>query len=109
MTRERIRPELLAVLAAGWLLGLTLAGVGEALAYLAPALLLGLPLMAGRYPGERPLVRALAGRRRARPRRAPLCAPPGARPTVLIPRGGRLVAAALAGRGPPGAAPHATA
>ena len=108
MTRERVRPELLAVLAAAWLLALALMGVGEALAYLAPALLLGLPLVAGRYPGERPLVRALAGRR-ARPRRVPRCARPAARVFVLTPRGGRLVAAALAGRGPPGPALRTTA
>ena len=100
MTRERVRPELLAVLAAAWLLALALVGVGEAFAYLAPALLLGLPLLAGRYPGERPLARALS-RRRPPPRRAPLCAPPAARVFALTPRGGRLVATALAGRGPP--------
>jgi len=108
VTRARIRPELLAVLAAAWLLALALVGVGEAFAYLAPALLLGLPLVAGRYPGERPLVRALS-KRRARPRRAPLCAHPAARVSVLAPRGGRLVAGALAGRGPPGPAPRTTA
>jgi len=108
VTRERIRPELLAVLAAAWLLALALVGVGEAFAYLAPALLLGLPLVAGRYPGERPLVRALS-RRRARPLRPPLCATPAARIFVLTPRGGRLVATALAGRGPPGPALRTTA
>jgi hypothetical protein len=65
-----------------------------------PALLLFLPLLAGRYVGEEGLGRLVA-RRRVRPLR-----PAGtfghARPTPCVPpRGGRLIAAALAQRGPP--------
>jgi hypothetical protein len=90
-----------AALTGVWLLGLELLGVEAALAYLAPALLILLPLLGGRYPGDEALVRA-AGRR-ARPARASL---PGPVPRhrardALLPRGGRLVGAALAGRAPP--------
>jgi hypothetical protein len=83
-----------------WLLGLQLLGVEAAFAYLAPALLILLPLLGGRYPGDEALVRAARRRGRPRPRRSP-----GARvrrpSRALLPRGGRLVATALAGRAPP--------
>jgi hypothetical protein len=84
-----------------WLLGLELLGVEAAMAYLAPALLILLPLLSGRYPGDEALVR-VAGRR-SRPARRPLQALPlrRRRAGALLPRGGRLVAASLAGRGPP--------
>jgi hypothetical protein len=85
-----------------WLLALELLGVEAALAYLAPALLILLPLISGRYPGDEALVRVAA--RRSRPARRPRQAPPPRRrrrPETLLPRGGRLVAASLAGRGPP--------
>jgi hypothetical protein len=85
-----------------WLLGLEVLGVEAAFAYLAPALLILLPLLGGRYPGDEALARA--ARRRARaPRRPSTAAAPLRRrpPDVLLPRGGRLVAAALAGRAPP--------
>jgi hypothetical protein len=68
-----------------------------------PALLLVLPLLAGRYVGEDGLLR-LAGRAVVRRRRSPSRL--GARrraPRVLL-RGGRLIAAALAERAPPPAA-----
>jgi hypothetical protein len=84
-----------------WLLGLELLGVEAAFAYLAPALLILLPLLGGRYPGEDALVRATT--RRPRPRLQQSPAASGRRAAeALLPRGGRLVAAALAGRGPPG-------
>ena len=91
-----------AAITAVWTLGMLILGVSDALIYLAPALLILLPLVSGRYPGDEVLVRAA---RRAHPRRRRL---PGAEPrptrppTVeLLPRGGRLVGAALAGRAPP--------
>jgi hypothetical protein len=67
----------------------------------APALLFALPLLAGRYVGEDRLARLAAafapGRRR--PVRA---RPPARRPAPrVLPRGGRLIAAALAERPPP--------
>ena len=85
------------VLGALWLIGLHVGGLDTGLLFLAPAFLLLLPLLAGRYVGERAL--------------APLCAPgrrPAARairlgrPTArLVPRGGLLVGCSLAGRAPP--------
>ena len=68
-----------------------------------PALAFALPLLAGRYVGERRLARLAARfaapvRRAARALRARL---PRA-PRAVLPRGGRLLAASLAERGPPG-------
>jgi hypothetical protein len=91
-----------AALTVVWLFGLELLGVEAAVAYLAPALLILLPLLSGRYPGDEALARVAA--RRSRPaRRRPVPAPPlrRRRAGALLPRGGRLVAASLAGRGPP--------
>jgi len=86
-----------AVMAGLWLAGLHVGGLDTGLLFLAPAFLLLLPLLAGRYVGERAL--------------APLCAP-GRRPAALairlprptprlVPRGGLLVGCSLAGRAPP--------
>jgi hypothetical protein len=84
-----------------WLLGLELLGVEAAFAYLAPALLILLPLLGGRYPGDETLVR-VAGRRSSPTRRRPSTSRPRRGPAAaLMPRGGRLVGAALAGRAPP--------
>jgi hypothetical protein len=90
-----------AALTVVWLFGLELLGIEAAVAYLAPALLILLPLLSGRYPGDEALVRVAV--RRSRPARRPPHAPPPRRrrEDALLPRGGRLVAFALAGRGPP--------
>jgi hypothetical protein len=98
--RDR-RPLAFAALTCVWLIGLELLGVEAAFAYLAPALLILLPLLGGRYPGDELLVRAAA--RRSQPRRptAPIAVPRRRARTALLPRGGRLVGAALAGRAPP--------
>lgn len=69
------------------------------LLYLSPALLLGAVLLGGRYPGERVLARPL--RRRPTTRRRPLRRPLPRPPRRTTPRGGLLIAAGLAGRGPP--------
>jgi hypothetical protein len=75
----------------------------EGLLYLLPALLLAAALLA-RRPGER-LIVALHRRYAQRVRKAGPVAAPGLRlahPTEhAFPRGGRLIAAALAGRAPP--------
>jgi uncharacterized protein YcnI len=71
----------------------------SSLLYLAPALLILIPLAFDRYPGER-LLRAVI----ARPVRVGARPGPPARryaPLHLLPRGGALLASALAGRGPP--------
>ena len=67
-----------------------------------PALVLALPLLAGRYVGEERIA-WLAARfvepvRRAAPR---LAARLPRAPRALVPRGGRLLACSLAERGPP--------
>lgn len=85
-------------LAAGCaLLGLHLAGLDTGLLFLAPAFAIALPLLAGRYPGERILVRVDRRPVRRRPDRRP--APRS--PARLLPRGGLLVGHGLAGRAPP--------
>lgn len=99
---SRRRSIAFAALTAVWLLGLEGLGIEAAVAYLAPALLILLPLVGGRYPGDRVLARAAS--RRSPPRRARRV--PSARlrrslPEASLPRGGRLVGAALAGRAPP--------
>jgi hypothetical protein len=83
--------------------GLVLAGMvadATGLLYLAPALVLALPLLLGRFPGEH----RLSGL--ARPPRTPstraLTSIPVPRSHVrVMQRGGRLVASALAKRPPP--------
>ncbi len=82
-------------------------GADAGLLYLAPALLIAAVLVGGCYPGARRLERVLAGARR-RPRRPRATAPRPRAPEQVHPRGGRLLAARLAGRGPPPAAPHRT-
>jgi hypothetical protein len=96
------------------LLGLTLLSVALAAAQsvtglspdvllAVPALLLVLPLLAGRYVGEDGLVR-LAGRALVPRRRSPGTLGARRRAPRVLPRGGRLLAAALAERGPPSVA-----
>jgi hypothetical protein len=69
------------------------------LLYHGPALLLGVVLLGGRYPGERVLARPL--RRRPSTRRRPLRRALPRPPRRTAPRGGLLIASGLAGRGPP--------
>jgi hypothetical protein len=78
----------------------TVAGVDTGLLYLAPALVLALPLLAGRYVGEEQLARLAAPVPRRRIAAAGPCAPRRA-PRALVARGGLLLAEALAERGPP--------
>ena len=66
-----------------------------------PLLLLVIPLVAGRYPGERVLARVRErARRRPRPARAIAAKPARPRRAALL-RTRLLVAASLAGRAPP--------
>jgi periplasmic copper chaperone A len=71
----------------------------SALLYLAPALLILIPLAFDRYPGERLLQAVIA----PPVTEAGRSEPPARRlaPLHLLPRGGALLAFALAGRGPP--------
>lgn len=72
----------------------------QAILYLLPALVLAIPLLARRYPGEKVLLAMRTGGR-VRRRRAPL-ARPGSRGVLLAAaHGGMLIARSLAVRPPP--------
>jgi hypothetical protein len=91
-----------AVATSALLLVAALIGHPDLLVYAAPVFLLAVPLLAGRYVGEDRLERLRArvvGTRRRRPVSA--ARPPARRPAALLPRGGRLIADALAVRPPP--------
>jgi hypothetical protein len=85
-----------------WALALALAGSTDVLLFLAPALLVAAPLLAGRYVGEE-LIAKLVAKRFRKPRRAfaPAARTPRA-PASWLPRGTRLIAFSLAERPPPG-------
>ncbi len=70
----------------------------------APVLVFALPLLAGRYVGEEQLARLAASFLGARRRPAATVASRARRCAGALPRGGRLIAAALAVRPPPAAA-----
>lgn len=84
---------------------LTLLGVHSDLLLVAPALVLALPLLAGRYLGEDQLARLAAAFVAAPTRAVRALTPPAARPSRGLPRGGRLIACSLAVRPPPAHAP----
>jgi hypothetical protein len=76
-------------------------GLGMGFLYLAPAVALVLPLLAGRFVGADRLIALGAARLRQRRRAAPALAPTGRRASRAVVRGGRLVACCMARRGPP--------
>jgi hypothetical protein len=88
---------------AGWVLVHGVGFSGEGLVMLAPALAFALPLLAGRYLGERAIERVRTARASApAPRRRSTAAVPRRRPSLaLVPRGGLLLASSLATRPPP--------
>jgi hypothetical protein len=73
-------------------------GLALGLAYLSPAVFVFALLYLGRYPGERLLI---ARARLRRPRRKALAAKTPRWARAHVPRGGGLLAGALAGRAPP--------
>jgi len=80
-------------------LACSIAGAGEGVLFIAPAVVLALPLLAGRYIGAERLARA-CGPWPARRVRAAASRP--RRPFVRTPpRGGLLIASSLAVRPPP--------
>ena len=87
----------LALAAALWVVGGHLAGFDAGLLCMAPAFVVALPLLAGRYPAEAVLLRRV----RRRPRRRPTVRLVLRPPARLVPRGGLLVGHGLAGRAPP--------
>jgi hypothetical protein len=99
--RERRLPLLLAALALLVAVAHGVTGVGADALIAVPGLLVVIPLVAGRYVGSDGLVRLVVRRLpRSRHGRTRTLSPRPPRPRVL-PRGGRLVAASLARRGPP--------
>jgi hypothetical protein len=97
----RLTPQVSLALTLGWVALLALTGSTDALLFLAPALLIAIPLLGGRYLGEEMIARFVA--RRGRPRRrsmAPRRAAPPV-PATWLPRGTRLIAFGLAKRPPP--------
>jgi hypothetical protein len=107
--RHRLARWTFAAAVAAWLAAEALTGTQSGLLYLAPALMLALPLLLGRYVGEDQLVE-LAGRAAPprRRRRAVRAARPRSRPRAMQ-RGGRLVASGMAKRPPPAVAPASSA
>ena len=77
--------------------------VALGLLYLTPAILLGLLLLAGRYPGE-PLIVRLAARRRRPGARAPLRLSMSRPALRAVPPHGAVLAWSRAGRAPPAGA-----
>jgi hypothetical protein len=78
----------------------SLTGVNPDILLALPALMLFVPLVAGRYFGEDRLAR-LAARSRAPRARAVSSLRPDLRAPRVLARGGRLIAVALAERAPP--------
>jgi hypothetical protein len=87
----------LLALCVGWA---TAHRIDGGLLFLAPALLLAIPLLLGRYVGEQRMAALLRSRRRACAVRAPRRLG-AARPTVALYRLGELIARSLAVRPPP--------
>ena len=85
-----------------WVAALAVTGATGALLFLAPALLIVIPLLGGRYVGEELIVR-LAAKRTRRRRHSAVFAPLRRSPSLATwrPRGTRLIAFSLAERPPP--------
>jgi hypothetical protein len=98
--RDRLLLLALAALSVVLVVVHSLLGLDPNLLLAVPALVMFLPLLAGRYVGEDGLARLAARWRARRPRALASCGR-ALRAPVVLPRGGRLIAAALAQRGPP--------
>ena len=103
MTRRDVRLLfLLAGLTLVWALVQAVTGYDGGFAFMAPAILVAIPLVVGRYLGEERIA-GLACRMQARraPRRAPRVTGWARAPRRLFSRGGALIARSLAVRPPP--------
>jgi hypothetical protein len=85
---------------------LTLLGIHSDVLLAVPALVLALPLLAGRYVGEEQIARLAAAFVAARRRPARMLLPHAADAPQGLPRGGCLLACSLAVRPPPAHAPQ---
>ncbi|HEX3609437.1 MAG TPA: hypothetical protein VHU14_07205 [Solirubrobacterales bacterium] len=84
-----------------WVFALAATGSTDVLLFLAPALLIAIPLLCGRYFGEE-LIAKLAARRDRKPPRTRFVLPSApVAPRTWRPRGRRLIAFSLAKRPPP--------
>ncbi len=103
MTRRDLRLLfVLAGLAIGWALVQAATGYDGGLAFMAPAVFVAVPLLAGRYLGEDQIAHlACWVQRRRAPRRAPRVHGHARAPRRLLSRGGALIARSLAVRPPP--------
>jgi uncharacterized membrane protein len=102
--RHRLVLCAFALIVASWMGAELLTGCQSGLLYLAPAVVLALPLVLGRYVGEQQLVE-LAARPPARSRRRGVRVESPRSYARVMQRGGRLVASGMAKRPPPAAAP----
>ena len=99
---RRLPAWAIGLLAVAPLIAAVLAGASPDIMLASPLLVLVVPLLLGRYPGEERLARLrgrLAAGRPRRPTAAAVSAPRDRR--ALVARGGRPIAASLAERGPP--------
>jgi hypothetical protein len=97
----RLTPQVSLALTLCWVALLAVTGATDALLFLAPALLIAIPLLGGRYVGEELIAKFVARRARRRKRAAaPVRQAPPA-PSTWLPRGTRLIAFGLAKRPPP--------
>jgi hypothetical protein len=97
----RLSAGLAFAITACWALTLAFAGSTDGLLFLAPALLIVAPLVAGHYVGEGLIERLADGRARARRRPSAYAAPAPRPPALWLPRGTGLLAFSLAKRPPP--------
>jgi hypothetical protein len=92
----------LSVVSMVWLLVQGAEGLNEGFFMLLPAALLALPLLAGRYLGERTIERVRLARAASAPRRRRVAPTVASQPAFApVPRGGLLLASSLATRPPP--------
>src|SRR4051812_50013351 len=102
--RDRISLWTFTLVVASWMVAEALTGCQAGLLYLAPALVLALPLLLGRYVGEEQLVELAARPLEQTHRRALRLARPR-RYARGVPRGGRVGAPRVGQRAPPPGAP----
>ena len=106
--RNRLALWAFTLVVASWLAAEVLTGCHSGLLYIAPALVLALPLLLGRYVGEQQLVE-LATRPPAPSRGRGVRVESPRSYARVMQRGGRLVASGMAKRPPPAAAPFGIA
>jgi hypothetical protein len=97
----RITPKTALMATLCWVAVLAITGSTDALLFMAPALLIVIPLLGGRYLGAELIVKFASRRPRRRGRAAPPATSQPEAPATWRPRGTRLIASGLAKRPPP--------